>query len=305
LSTGITAIGGGVFHTCALASGGGVKCWGHNLYGELADGTTIDRPTPVDVTGLAVGVTQLAVGGFHACARRADGGVVCWGGGSLGNGKYAIALAAAQVSGLPAGIAAISAGERHTCALTAAGGAKCWGENLDGQLGIGTATNALTPRDVSGLLSSGVVVAAGSYHSCAVTTGGGAACWGSNYYGQLGDGTAGRSFAPVAVTGLTAGVAAVAAGGYHSCALTTGGGVKCWGNNTYGQLGNGTTAQSLVPVDVTGLSAGVVAIAVGGAHSCALTSGGGVKCWGYNLYGQLGNGTRANAGNRTMRDRAS
>jgi alpha-tubulin suppressor-like RCC1 family protein len=221
-------------HTCALTTTGGLKCWGENWDGQVGDGTTTNRSTPVDVTGLT------------------------------------------------SGVAAVSAGGSHTCALTTGGGLKCWGDNAYGQLGDGTTTDRWSPVDVTGLTSGVAAVAGAANHTCALTTAGGLKCWGYNYEGQLGDGTTTDRWTPVDVTGLTSGVAALAARDYHTCALTIAGGLKCWGRNDDGQLGDGTTTDRWSPVDVTGLTSGVAAVAAGGWHTCALTTAGGLKCWGEN-----------------------
>ena len=134
-------------------------------------------------------------------------------------------------------------------------------------------------------------MAAGAYHTCALTSSGGVQCWGHNDYGQVGDGTTTNHVMPVAVTGLASGVATVAAGRYHTCAVTSAGALYCWGSNAYGQLGDGTTTNRSTPVAVSGLTSGVVAVAPGDFHTCAVTSVGAVLCWGANGFGQVGDGT--------------
>ncbi|MBI3241575.1 MAG: hypothetical protein HYZ49_04700 [Chloroflexi bacterium] len=295
VSPSIAAVSAGGWHTCALTTGGGVKCWGRNDSGQLGDGTTIERSTPVDVIGLTSGVAAISAGGFHSCALTTGGGVKCWGQkSSVGDGGNIDRTTPVNVSGLTNGVAAIAAGSWHTCVLTTEGGVKCWGLNGQGQLGDGTTTNRATPVTVSGLTSGVTAISAGGLHTCAVLTGGGAKCWGYNGWGALGDGTTTYRPTPVDVSGLTGGVAAISAGDYHTCALTTGNGVKCWGRNIEGQVGDGTTTNQLTSVDVNGLTSGVAEIAAGSYHTCALLAGGGVKCWGKNDYGQLGDGTVVN-----------
>lgn len=242
-------------HTCALDSGGGVKCWGYNEYGQLGNGNTEDSAIPVAVSGLTSGVTAIMAGYMHTCALTTVGGVKCWGDnrdGQLGNGTTINQTTPVDVSGLTSGVTAITAGYQ-TCALTTTGGVKCWGWNENGQLGDGTTTNKSTPVDVSSLTSGVTAIAAGGEHTCALTTSGGVKCWGRNGDGQLGDGTTTRRTEPVDVSVLNSGTTAIVAGLYHTCALTTSGGVKCWGENVFGQLGDGTTTDRTTPVDVVGL----------------------------------------------------
>ena len=291
-----TAISAGYGHTCALTRAGGVKCWGDNGYGQLGDGTTADHRSPVAVSGLVSGVRAIAAGEALTCGITSAGGVKCWGDngyGQLGDGSTADHRSPVAVSGLVS-VRAIAAGEALGCALTGAGGVKCWGYNRYGELGDGTTTDHHTPVAVSGLRSGVTAIAVGYLHACALMNTGGVKCWGYNRYGQLGDGTTIDRRMPVDVSGLAGGVTAITAGGAHSCALTNAGGVKCWGSNHFGELGDGTTTRRLTPTAVSGLASGAAAIAAGGeAHGCALMTAGGVKCWGYNGYGQLGDGTRA------------
>jgi alpha-tubulin suppressor-like RCC1 family protein len=291
-----TAIAAGDYHTCALTSAGGVRCWGGNGFGQLGDGSTIDRHGPVAVSGLASGVAAIAAGGEHTCALTSAGGVKCWGLNAhdqLGDGTRPNlgSPTPVNVRGLTSGVVAIAAGSQHTCALTSAGAVKCWGYNDSGQLGDGTTTDRNRPVAVSGLASGVAAIAARSEHTCALTSAGAVKCWGENDIGELGDGTTTEHKTPVAVTGLTSGVAAIAAGDAHTCALTSSGGVRCWGWNVAGELGDGTTTEHDTPVAVSGLASGVAAIAAGGFHTCALTSSGVAKCWGANGSGDLGDAT--------------
>ncbi len=292
----------GQYHSCAVTSAGAALCWGYNAFGQLGNGTTNSAKTPVAVSGLASGVLAIAAGGYHSCALTTGGGVWCWGyngDGELGNGGTNNSSTPVSVSGLASGVRAIAAGAGgfHTCALTSAGAVLCWGFNATGQLGNSTNTSSRTPVPVSGLSGGVTAITAGGYHTCALMTGRAAYCWGYNADGELGHGTTtASSNTPMAVAGLASGVIAIAAGGEQTCALTSAGAMSCWGYNGDGELGNGTTNRASLPVAVSALPSGIVAIGAGGAgQTCALTSAGGLYCWGYNADGELGIGTTSDA----------
>jgi alpha-tubulin suppressor-like RCC1 family protein len=297
LGSSVAIMSAGWAHTCAALSSGGVKCWGENWIGALGNGNNTDSSTPVDVVGLTGAVTLLDVGYSHTCVWATDGTVKCWGSndlGELGDGSTLASNSPVDVIGLEGSFISLSAGAGHSCALNAARQARCWGNNGFGQVGDGAIVQRSTPLEVIGLTSAALKLAAGDYHTCVLTASGGVKCWGENQAGQLGDGTQRSSSRPVDVVGLASGVNAIAAGIGHTCALTALGGVKCWGANNAGQLGDGTTINRLTPVNVTGLASGVSAIAAGFGFTCALTTSGGVKCWGVNFRGQVGDGTTTN-----------
>lgn len=287
-------VSAGGSHTCALTISGGVKCWGNNSFGQLGDGTLTNRSVPADVTGLTAGIDRVvAAGGPHACALTSAGGVKCWGynlNGQLGDGTTTDRNRAVDVVGLSAGVANIVGGAYHTCLLTTAGAVKCWGINSNGQLGDGTTTQRTAPVDVTGLSSGVLKIATTGFHTCALTSVGGVKCWGGNGNGGLGDGTTASRSTPTDVIGLSAGVISIAAGANTTCAVLANGGTKCWGDNGYGAVGDGTTTQRNSPVDVLGLPLTLSGI-VAASQTCALTNSGGVKCWGNNSRGQVGDNT--------------
>lgn len=236
---------------------------------------------------------MITAGDGYTCALSNSGGVKCWGlnyDGQLGDGTGLSRSTALNVVGLTSGVEAITTGSAHACALSVGGGVKCWGRGYDGVLGNNSNGVSLLPVDVTGLGSGVLAIAAGDAHTCALTTAGGVKCWGSNANGNLGDGSTAVRYVPVNVTGLTSGVTAIATGLFHTCALMGTGGVKCWGSNFDGELGDGSTVNRLTPVNVSGLTSGVSTISAG-QHTCAISSNGGAKCWGNNFHGNLGNGS--------------
>ncbi|PKO19145.1 MAG: hypothetical protein CVU39_00920 [Chloroflexi bacterium HGW-Chloroflexi-10] len=293
LSSGVKAISAGDYHICALTTGGGVKCWGDNQYGQLGNGTANNSSTPVNVSGLSSGVIAISAGTSHSCALTSDGGVKCWGwneGGQLGIGTLTNSSIPATVSGLGSGVMAIASGLGHSCALNRNGEVKCWGYNEYGQLGNNSTADSLIPVSVSGLRGVSGISAA-NLHTCALTNSGAVYCWGLNDVGELGNGSTTNASQPVMVSGLSSGITAISAGGFQTCSLTQNAGVNCWGDNTYGQVGDGTNTHRSTPVTVSSLSSGVSVVSAGNMHTCALKTNGEMKCWGHNNAGQLGNGT--------------
>jgi alpha-tubulin suppressor-like RCC1 family protein len=213
-------------------------------------------------------------------------------------GVFVVAVTALAPVGAAAPTAllavSIATGDYHTCALTSAGGVTCWGDNSSGEIGDGTTIQRRTPVPVTGLEGKAISITAGGVHSCALLESGRMLCWGWNDEGQLGIGPGVDQRSPVAVRGLDGGIAAISGGGEHTCVLTTAGGVKCWGHNNFGGLGDGTRTPRSLPVDVVGLTSGVKQVAAGRHFTCALMLAGGVECWGLNESGQLGDGTSEN-----------
>ena len=240
-----------------------------------------------------VGVKQVTTGTFHTCAVLTSGAVKCWGdnhAGQLGDGTQTGRLTPVQVSGLGAGVSSIAAGGSHTCAVLTSGAARCWGDNEYGQVGDGTDTVRPSPVQVSGLGVGVSSISAGNSHTCAVLDSGAAKCWGRNNHGALGVAPGSSGLTPVQVSGLGSGVLSISAGNSHTCAVLTSGAAKCWGDNEYGQVGDGTDTDRSSPVQVFGLSAGVSSITTGALHTCATLTSGAARCWGANHFDQLGVG---------------
>ncbi len=283
-----------------------LRCWGDNPYGQLGDGSFINRDRPLRVYVLDY-VSAVTLGRRHSCVLLSSDEMQCWGNnshGQLGDGSrihsaHPVAVKATTAANL-SGIRAIAAGGLHTCALLSSDEVRCWGNNNYGQLGDASFSSSALPVAVQAAngnenLRGVSALASGNQHSCALLGSGEVRCWGSNLSGQLGNADKTSSNQPVAVPGLHE-VSAIAAGLLHTCALLGSGEVRCWGSNISGQLGDGSDANSALPVAVQAVDGtenlrGVHAIAAGGFHTCASLSSGDALCWGSNISGQLGDGS--------------
>ncbi len=281
------------------AVAGSVAAWGDNKDGQLGDGTAVTRLEPVGVSLPAgVTVTAVATGGKHSLALTSTGEVLAWGNnfyGQLGDGTTKDSHTPVPVA-LPKGttVVAVAAGGTSSLAVTTAGQVLAWGDNHYGQLGNASTVNSDVPVRVRLPAGARVVAVRASYnYSLALTAGGRVLTWGYNGSGQLGTGYHTASEVPVLVKlPRRTRVAAIATGGYDGLVLTKTGRMLAWGDNRFGQLGNGTSHSTVLPVRVK-LPAGVKLVAIGGGsqHTLALTSTGRVLAWGYNAFGQLGTGS--------------
>ena len=310
----VASVAAGGSHSLALYLDGTVAAWGLGSSGQLGNGFTSTRyvPDPVNLAGVLAGkkVVAISAGLTHSLALCSDGIVAAWGNntyGQLGNGTYsnAITPVAVNTTGVLLGktVIAIAAGQYHSLALCSDGTLASWGDNSSGQLGSGDNITRNVPVAVNraSVLSGKTIVsiAAGLAHSLVLCSDRTLSTWGSNTYGQLGTGGSPAGNLPVIVTagpGLAGKTpVAIAAGDVHNLVLCSDGSLAAWGYNLNGQLGNGSTSNSSVPVSVnmTGVLAGknITAIAAGNRHSLVLASDGTVAAWGWNFYGQLGDGT--------------
>ena len=311
----------------SAAPTGGVKCWGHNEYGQLGNGTTTDSSTPVTPTGLGSDVKAIATGFGSACALLVDSSVKCWGNnnyGQLGVGSYGNSKLTPTTVNLGGAVKVVSFGALHACAAMTAGGVKCWGFNAYRQLGDGLADDVrpvyvTSPQYVVGLeQSSGVTrdLFTQAVHNCALLYDKNVKCWGDNTYGLLGNGNTDPTGSLVSPTGLGSGAVLKLTGGVlHNCVLldpaivaSATNNVKCWGDNSRGQLGISspigpgvllTTPTAVVVPDSSSYTARFVTGAgLGGGtmFTCAadvdVTRSGTTTtetlCWGANRWGELG-----------------
>ncbi len=260
------------------------------------------RQVTANFVRLREGNRQISAGSGYSCGLDAAGDVWCWGrslwvkSGLAGSARVSWPE---RVEGLPGPMRAVAVGDSHACAASESGRVWCWGGNDRGQLGDGSFVSRETPVEVQGLGSNVRAVAAGPAHSCAITGVGAIRCWGANNAGQLGSGgSAAASNRPVTVSGITQDARAIGAGGSHTCALMTGGEVRCWGGNGFGQLGTGDRIRRPAPAVVQGLPSGAEQITAGQTHTCASVNGA-AWCWGNGFYGQLGNGDTTPGQSRT------
>jgi alpha-tubulin suppressor-like RCC1 family protein len=287
----VVAVAAGGNHTLALRQDGTVWAWGDNLWGELGDGRRTTRAVPARVPGLDR-IVAIAAGYLHSLALAADGSLWAWGDnhyGQLGTGTTTPSLMPVRVQGL-SNVTTIGAGFFHSVAIDRAGHVFSWGQNTHGQLGHGGPQPRKLPTEMSSIREA-VAITAGQFHTLALRRDGTVWSWGGNTFGQLGRGiTAGVTSAddpaPAAVPGLL-GVTMIAAGEDHSAALTSDGQVWTWGDNLYGQLGDGTWEVRRRPVKAVGIGP-VTAIASGHAHLLVSKADGTILTWGYGYDGQLG-----------------
>jgi alpha-tubulin suppressor-like RCC1 family protein len=287
-------VAAGPDHACIVHKTGTVSCWGNNEGRQLGDGTTTSSPTPVNVVQL-VDAQQLALGSASSCAVKKDATVHCWGdnsSGQLGDGSLTPRSQPAPVTGVT-GAKQVAAIDATACALTTAGEVFCWGKNNVGQAGTTPGPNVVTPVKVAiaGVASIGL---GGSGNFCAALQSGAVMCWGYGNNGNLGNSKTDQSETPVAVLSVSD-AAGVTVGGGHGCAWRKSGAVACWGLNDWRQLGIGDATppgsiNTPLPVDSV---MGVKQLAAGSHHTCALLADGiHISCWGLNIGGTLGRGTR-------------
>lgn len=310
----LVSLSAGSNHMCGIDQAGKAYCWGISEYGKLGNGSssTVRDPVAVDTSGVLAGKTlsKISAGEYHTCAIDVGGKAYCWGGdgsfGVLGNNTTAGSYApvAVDTTGVLAGktLIDISANLYNSCALDSDGQAYCWGDGGNGKLGNGNTIQFNYPVLVTMPIGKQFAqLASGSEHTCALDTTNSIYCWGQNAQGQIGDNTYTSWFttpSPLYSGGDANGIqfAEVRIGGNSVCARSDTGSLLCWGQNTYGQGGNNTTGNSLGPLLATNTTSLTFSkIDAGAYHTCGITISAELYCWGYNLFGELGNGTTTNS----------
>lgn len=300
-----TSISAGNAHTCALMADTTVYCWGRNNFGQLGDTTTTDSSLPVLVSGLS-GVQQIEAGSSTTCALLTDTSVRCWGyglTGLLGNGTTDNSSVPVEVPGLT-GVTSLSA-YGAICTLMVDTTVRCWGPNDRGQLGNGTTDDSTVPVAVPGIFGA-TSLSVGSKHACVSLSDGTASCWGEDSDGQLGNllvDDPGIIWYSSPVTVNLTDIAVIETGSSHTCALQTDGELYCWGNNYWGQVGNGGGLNSpavVIPNLVAGVPDILELVGSVGSHTCVLLADGRTRCWGSNFNGEIGGSSTYSGSPRTV-----
>jgi alpha-tubulin suppressor-like RCC1 family protein len=286
------------YHTCAILSDNTTQCWGRGDSGQLGDNNSTGSRTSVVVSGLG-SAKSIDASPRSSCATLIDNTTKCWGDYYISNQNSPNTIVGITNTHT------VATGYGHACVLLNDQTIQCWGDGGRGQLGNGSSSSNSNPVTVSSISTATAIAVGGNQagHSCALLSDNTIQCWGANDYGQLGDGTQTDRSTPTAVSSISTAIAVAVGGGGegcggvgcynsgHSCAVLSNNTIQCWGANDYGQLGNGTTDNSSLPVTVPGIS-NATEVTAGFQHTCALLSDSTVKCWGYNNQGQLGDGTK-------------
>jgi len=243
----------GEYHTCGVLTNGSAMCWGGNWVGQLGDGTTTDKISPVFINS-SESFSSVSAGYEYSCGRLVNGSLMCWGdndNGQLGNGYEDTDMLNPVYVNSSENFTSVSAGGWHACGRLVNGSLMCWGYNGDGELGDGTDDQRNNPVYVNSS-ENFTSVSAGYVHACGRLVNGSLMCWGYNRYGELGNGTGGtgqESHNPIYVNS-SKNFTSVSAGSYHTCGRLVNGSIMCWGANWYGEIGDGTTTDRYNPVYV-------------------------------------------------------
>ncbi len=324
-----TQIAVGLYHTCALKANGSVWCWGNNAEGELGDGTFASRNTPAQVPGITL--VDISAGSLHSCGRTVAGAAWCWGDnryGMLGDGTLMTRnrpVAVVSAVGVLTFVQ-ISAGQDRTCGVALSGDPWCWGGNggginsafpddVRGILGVGNLVTPITqPFTIAGAIVTSswqfAEVSAGYRYSCARTPANVIRCWGANTYtstkgGQLGNGSLTVAFEPELIAAGGETFSSIHTGFTSACALSTAGEAWCWGVNYGGEAGDGgptdfpNSQHHPTPIRVVG-GHRFASLDIGKLNACGIKANGETWCWGYNLYGEIGDGTNVNRSSPTL-----
>lgn len=312
----IVDISAGAYHACGLSgSDGSVWCWGSNAHGQVGVVSSSDTfSTPSRVGGLAAPAVAIAAGGYHTCALLVDRKVACWGlndDGQVDSSNMGGDVKTPRTVPVIAGAKAITAGAYHSCALLVNNTVQCWGYNRDGELGVGSPDpDGFDPHGlgagpvtffadsvsgsvirIAGSVGAGTLagnIQLGGFHSCALHSGGQVNCWGFGQDGQLNGSDMGSQFLAFTAPNIPSPAKAIAAGGYHSCAVGNDNLVYCWGNDNWAQLGSGVVRYGAQTTTLVNGIRQARMISAGSFHTCAVIAKDDIRCWGRNDWGQVG-----------------